>query len=49
METQWILITGNVVDGLVFYGPFDDSEAAIDFGEDLNDVDNWTIAEVIKP
>lgn len=30
---QFVLVEGNPVDGLTFVGPFDDSEEAIEYGE----------------
>ena len=39
---QTLLIAGNVVDGLTFYGPFEDSEDAIHFAEcNLRDITWW--------
>lgn len=42
---NYIVITGNVVDGLVFFGPFPDIEAANTWSE-WNIYYEWTIAEM---
>ena len=48
MDIPHIVITGNPVDGFIFYGPFKSSEDAIDYGE--NDVfGEWWIAEIEEP
>jgi len=44
---KYILILGNIVDGLDFVGPFDTREAAIEYS-DLIDTD-WTFAELDEP
>lgn len=44
---MWITIIGNPVDGLSFYGPFENSEEAIDFGDRNADTD-WWITELSK-
>lgn len=43
-----ILITGNPVDGLEFFGPFDEAEEATEFAE-INAEADWWVAEVRSP
>ena len=44
---QWILVTGNVVDGFTFAGPFPTEETAADQGFD--DETEWCTAELVSP
>ena len=48
---MFVLVVGNVVDGLEFYGPFETTEEAGEFaGEGGVWVDrDWTIAELLNP
>jgi hypothetical protein len=46
---KWIVIVGNVVDGLTFFGPFYNREAALDWTE-ANPIDSdWTIGPLAEP
>jgi len=45
--TQWILVSGNVVDGFSFAGPFPTVEMAADYGDD--DDSEWCTAELVSP
>lgn len=42
MAEKFLVITGNPVDGLFFYGPFDDRESAVDWAEtEQSDMEYW--------
>ncbi len=46
--TQFIIIYGNVVDGLKFIGPFSDHESALEYAE--NDLlEEFNIAKLQNP
>ena len=47
MNTKWILIYGNPVDGCEYYGPFDDPETAHALGEKLQG--DWWVVSLVKP
>lgn len=44
-----IVITGNVIDGCAFVGPFDDYDSALKWAEDLPPVDDWHVAALDHP
>jgi hypothetical protein len=48
---MYILATGNIVDGMEFYGPFEDADAAIAFaGADGVVIDpSWWVVELTEP
>lgn len=46
-NVKYIIIFGNVVDGLTFRGPFETSSAAIDYADPL--AEEWVIAELTPP
>lgn len=48
---QHVLITGNVVDGMEFIGPFADGNDAGDYAENANEIDSheWLSATLYKP
>ena len=46
---MFIVITGNVVDGLHFTGPFKDHDSALDYCGDLPAMQEWTIADLYDP
>jgi hypothetical protein len=44
-----IIVSGNPIEGLLFYGPFDDTDAAVEFAEDneiISDDDDWWVGKV---
>jgi hypothetical protein len=42
IDYQWVVISGNPVDGFFYYGPFDSAEAAASAAEDsVLDADWW--------
>lgn len=43
--TQWIIICGDVVNGLSFYGPYNSSDEAMRDAE-LNIDGEWTVAQM---
>lgn len=43
---MYVVATGNVVDGLGFFGPFDDVEEAADWAEHEIRNDEWNVFEV---
>lgn len=43
---KYILIFGNVVDGLTFRGPFETHEQAMNYGEPI--AEEWTLA-ILEP
>jgi len=43
-----IIIYGNVVDGLNFFGPFDDVSSAATWAE-ANKLDEWVVTELSSP
>jgi hypothetical protein len=48
MDEKWILVVGNVVDGIVFDGPFDSQDEAHDYGERIRKGE-WIIAPLREP
>lgn len=49
-DDKCIVVTGNVVDGFVFYGPFEYENAAIDWAEGPGGLScDWTIAVINHP
>lgn len=49
MNTKWILIVGDPIDGFFYYGPFDDQQAAIDYVEANHDGPDWWTAKLMGP
>jgi len=47
LEMKYIIILGNVINGLDFVGPFDTREATIEYGDLINT--EWTFAELDEP
>lgn len=47
MSKQHIVVTGNAVDGLGFFGPFDTSDDATEWAE--AEADEWHITELENP
>lgn len=45
---MFIVITGNIMDGMNFYGPFESFEEALEYAE-AEIMDAWFVAELIKP
>ena len=45
---KFIVIAGNPVEGLLYYGPFDSFDAACNFNSDPEDHE-WWVAELISP
>ena len=43
-----IVITSNVVDGLEFWGPFEDGNEAVEWAEE-NFPHEWSLADVVSP
>lgn len=48
MKTQYIIIEGNVVDGLNFYGPYNSHDEAVEIAEENCADGDWSIAELTK-
>ncbi|WP_289101016.1 hypothetical protein [uncultured Marinobacter sp.] len=48
---MWIVVAGNPMDGITFYGPFDDGNYANDWAEDeLNNTGcDWWVSELTQP
>lgn len=44
-----LVVTGNPVDGLFFYGPFDDSDQATSWAERNHPDDDWWLAPLVNP
>lgn len=42
-EQQWIIVTGDPIIGFKYYGPFNDSDIAVRFGEDKGATDWWLV------
>ena len=47
MNETFIVVAGNIIDGLTFYGPFDSVKSAIEYGQTLSDV--WSVTSLTKP
>ncbi len=47
--SKCLVVAGNVVDGLVHYGPFDSSENANDWAEQELRQDEWVVADLKSP
>ena len=47
-QTQYVIVVGNVIDGLEIHGPFSDIESASDYAESDQSIrdDTWVIAEL---
>ena len=45
---MYILVIGNVIDGLNFVGPFKSMKDAIYYGENET-ADDWNVANLLKP
>lgn len=43
-----IVVTGNVIDGLFFFGPFPSYDDALEYVESINDAD-WHVVELQPP
>ena len=46
---MWILVVGNVVDGLHFIGPFHSLDTANDHADGFYSGEDWVIADLIQP
>ena len=46
MIDQWIVVEGNPSDGFAFFGPFDSTEEATEFAEQLGG--SWWIVHLTK-
>lgn len=47
VQDKWIVIFGNVVDGLYFHGTFKSLEDAVQYAYDNRDNnEDWTVAEL---
>lgn len=44
-----ILVIGNPVDGIIFIGPFDDGEEAVEYAEVHHKNDEWWMAPIDTP
>ncbi len=49
LEPKWIVIYGNVVNGLSFHGPFDNEADAEDYAEEQRYDDCYGIAAPLDP
>ena len=48
MKQQWIVVSGNPITGLSFIGPFDNEDAAGDYGGGYC-LEHWEVAELLPP
>lgn len=48
IDMQYIIVTGNPIDGLEFWGPFTDDEGAKAFACEQR-LNNWWIATLLEP
>lgn len=46
---MFIVITGNVIDGLTMFGPFSNAEDANEYGDLECGQDTWVVATLYKP
>lgn len=46
---MYIVVAGNAVDGLAFYGPFDHLDAALDWAQRAISGEPWVIADLLDP
>lgn len=44
-----LLVTGNSIDGLMFYGPFDSVEEAVEYAEKFHNNMEWCVGELKEP
>ncbi len=44
MKDLYLIIVGNVVNGLTHYGPFDDAEEANEYAKYKFDDEDWVVA-----
>lgn len=44
---KWCVITGNPVDGIFVYGPFDSTEEATEWCEENQDGQDWWLTELL--
>lgn len=44
-----LVITGNPVDGFEYIGPFDDTETAVEWCQDMFDDEDWWVTELTSP
>jgi hypothetical protein len=44
-----IVISGNIVDGIKIYGPFNAADEAIDWAADVCDDETWFVSSLKKP
>ena len=48
LVTRFMLVTGDMTDGFVFYGPFVTQEEAIKWAENL-DLGSWYTVQMVGP
>lgn len=48
-KEQFILVYGNVADGLTFLGPYSDAEAAMAYAEAFLNGENWDVIKLNTP
>ena len=46
---MYIVSVGNVADGMAFYGPFEDSDEAISWGNEIAGADDWCAITLLEP
>lgn len=49
MKDKYIVIVGNVVDGLTFYGPIEDPDEVTEFTYNFVGKDTWVVATLTAP
>lgn len=49
LDEQYVLVTGNPGDGFEYFGPFNDAEAAGDYGRDVVRADYWWVSRMLPP
>ena len=45
----YVLLVGNVIDGIQIYGPFGGAELAGEYAEQYHKHDEWIISKLIAP
>lgn len=46
---SWIVSMGTPFDGLTLYGPFDNSQQAIEWASENDNGEPWEVAEINRP
>lgn len=49
LPLKWAISIGNQSDGFSFEGPFNDPEAAAEYGDRVYPGDTWWLIELVQP